>query len=152
MGDGQLCYGILFEENYEFPWDSREWDGDIDNWWLYKVHRYTNPFELFDEEGNWINGVEPAEEIIDQYYGERRKFRENRPPLPVELVNCRSCDYPIYILAIPDSVRIAHRGYPRKVIPVDFSSLIGGHDLLIRFCHVHNIKVKDEPRWWLSSL
>ena len=32
--DGQICFGIAFEECTEFPWDSEEYDGDIDAWWL----------------------------------------------------------------------------------------------------------------------
>ena len=48
--DGRINYGILFEEDFQFPWDEDEkYDGDIEQWWMYKVHGYKNPIELFDE-------------------------------------------------------------------------------------------------------
>jgi hypothetical protein len=31
--DGSVCYGILFDEGFEFPWDDEENEGYIEDWW-----------------------------------------------------------------------------------------------------------------------
>lgn len=31
--DGQLCFGICFEDGFEFPWDNEEFDNSIERWW-----------------------------------------------------------------------------------------------------------------------
>lgn len=156
--NGQICYGVLFEEDYEFPWDAERWDNDIDSWWLYEVCGYTNPFELYDELGNYIDGKEPPKERIDQYFSTRQAF-EKEHLLPVRLVNYCSGDYPAYILAVPESCIIASRGYPEILSRPrgysDHTAILGTEDekrsALLDFCKEHRLEYQSGPAWWLSS-
>lgn len=149
--DGQICYGILLEEDQELPWDSGQWDGNIEEWWLYAIQGYKNPFELYTAKGNYI-GLKPSEEKINQYYAAQREFKKQCPALPVEPINCCSCDFPIYILAIPSSCRSASRGYPEAFKPRDLDVSDDEDEIhaLLAFCEEHGID-GDGPRWWLSS-
>ena len=149
--DGQLCYGILFEAGFEFPWDSDKWDGRIEDWWLYEICCYENPFELYNDQGEYIDGKPPTEEVKDEYHGARYDFRETHPLL-VELVNYCSYDYPMYILAVVDQVKIANRGYAEEITQEDLTNLAGSLDILTQFCQKHGIKTGEKPKLWLSSL
>ena len=37
--DGQICYGIVFEEGHEFPWASDEYEKDISAYFD-KMHKW----------------------------------------------------------------------------------------------------------------
>lgn len=148
--NGQICYGVLLEEDQELPWQTKEWWNDIDRWWLFAIQGYKNPFELFTAAGNWIE-PKPTEEKRERYYAARYKFKEQCPSLPVELVNCCSCDCPIYILAIPSSMRSASRGSPEAFKPRDLDVSDDEMHALLEFCEEHGID-GEGPRWWLSSL
>ena len=50
-----LCFGISFDEDTIFPWGDGE--DEMKEWWL-EVNGYQPPFELFDEHGDWLDGVE----------------------------------------------------------------------------------------------
>ena len=115
--DGQICFGILFDEGFEFPWDSNEFEGDIEGWWTFDVLEFRHSFEIFTPEGEYLGGERPPEERITEYFRERREFTERNPELPVELVNCCSGDCPMYILAIPKTCYSASRGYPEELDP-----------------------------------
>lgn len=146
--NGQICYGVLFDEDHEFPWD--EWEDGIEEWWLYRVCDYHNPFELFDERGNWLDGAKPPEQRIREYYDHRHTFLDSHP-IPVRLVNYCSGDYPMYIVAAPSSVIIASRGYPEAIGVRSFATVTEEEAvLLIEFCRKH-LGVTEGPRWWLSS-
>lgn len=148
--DGQICYGILFGDDYEFPWDSGEWHDGIEDWWLYEVCGYRNPFELYDEQGSWLNGIKPPEQQIREYYDPQYAFLDDHP-IPVRLVNYCSGDYPMYIVAAPSSVIIASRGYPEAIGTRSFATVTEEEAaLLIEFCREH-FGVFEEPSWWLSS-
>ena len=149
--NGQICYGILFEEDTEFPWEGH--DGDIEDWWLTKVLGFKHSFEIYTEEGEYIGGKEPDKSVIDKYYFEKKKFEDSHPKVPVTLVNVCSCENPQYILAIPSTVKTARRGYPERFQP----SLLTAHltieqiDALTEFCETHKIEYEGEPGWYLSS-
>ena len=96
--DGQICYGVAFEEGFEFPWG----DGEIEDWWSYTVHGFNPSFELFDADGNYLNGREPSKDEIRRYFEERQVF-DAAHSLPVSLVNYCSGDYPMYALVVPIS-------------------------------------------------
>lgn len=147
--DGQINYGILFEEYFQFPWDE-EYDGNIEEWWMYKVHGYKNPFELFDEDGNYLNGVKSTPEQDEIYYGARRKFREDHP-VPIELINVCSGDCPIYLLAVPSCSLSNSRGCPVEFKPDILKVSQEEHDKLIQFCKDHDIEFLGGPKWYLSS-
>jgi hypothetical protein len=150
--NGQICYGILFNEDTEFPWDkeTNRWP-DIEEWWVFDVLDFRHSFEIFTPEGDWIGGKEWPKEKINQYYEERESFEEQNPELPVVLVNYCSSEYPIYILAIPETYFEANRGYPKEFSPPNLTITDDQKDILINFCNDHDIEFDDEPGWYLSS-
>jgi len=149
--DGQICFGVLFDEGTEFPWGAAEFDGDIDNWWVEGVHGFKHSFELYDERGGYLGGSEPSAELLDRYYGEKREFEKALPPLPVRLVNVCHIDYPQYILAIPRTVKKAHRGYPVKFEPSELSVSDAERVALLDFLAKYGLVSESEPEWYLSS-
>lgn len=156
--NGQICYGVLFEEDYEFPWDAEEWDDDIESWWLFKVCGYANPFELYDKFGKYVGGKEPHQRRIDRYYSTRQTF-EKEHPLPVSLVNYCSGEYPAYILAVPESYIVARRGYPEVLPgPEGYSDCLAKLEVeiekskaLLDFCAKYRLIFESGPAWWLSG-
>ena len=147
--DGQICFGIAFEDGTEFPWGSDEYDGDIEGWWICAVNEYQPPFEIYSN-GEYIGGIKPPDERIDEYYRVRLDF-EKAHPLPVRLVYHCSGNYPMYILAIPRTVKKAARGYPEEINPSEMVATQDECNLLIEFCKTHDIEA-EAPRWWLSSM
>lgn len=148
--NGQICYGILFDEGTEFPW-TRD-DNDIEHWWVYTVHGFKHSFEIYTEAGHYIGGQRPAQDVLDKYYGEKREFEKTMPKLPVELVNVCSCDYPQYILAALGTEKTAYRGRPVVFYPDELAAGEDERNTLLNFCHTHDIPFEGEPRWYLSSL
>lgn len=150
--NGQICFGIRTDEDYEFPWDAEKWDGDIEEWWRVEVHGYKPPFELFDEEGMWINGVEQPDGVVREYFKHRRIFDEEHPAIPVELVNDCSNEYHEYIVAVPSTFMVARRGYPKEFNPLDL--VVDERQLaaFTEFCvtYLPDLAI-SEARWYLSS-
>lgn len=146
--DGQICYGVAFEEDYEFPWGEE----DIEDWWIEKL-RFQHSFELFDESGEYLPEFHPRppEEKINQYFGERREFLKQNP-LPVKLVLHCSYDYPMYILAVSSSFLHTVRGYPEKFDPQNLTISEEEKKNLLDFCERYNLQYTDGPSWFLSSL
>ena len=143
--NGQLCYGIVFEEGFEFPWGD-----DIEDWWTYTIHGFKHSFELFDSAGNYLNGREPSRDECSRYWQERRDF-EALHPLPVEVVNYCSGECPMYLLAVPGTVRVACRGYPEVIHPSALVVSNEGRDGLIGFLNDHGIDIPSDPGWLLTS-
>jgi len=149
--NAQLCYGIAFEEGTEFPWTDDKYAFDIDDWWL-DVQGFKPTVEIYDEEGNWLNGVSRDEETVNAYYNERAEFRRTMKPLPVELVTHCSCDYQMHILAVKGTLITAIRGNPEEINPDKFWLYQEDIDALLEFCGDYGIEYETGPRWWLSSL
>lgn len=148
--NGQINYGILFEEDFKFPWDE-EHDGDIEKWWIYKVHGYKNPIELYDKDGNYINGIKSTPEQEKIYYDALGKFIESHP-VPIDTINVCSGDYPIYILISKSSISLsASRGCPMGFKPENLKTSQEDSDKLIQFCKDHDIEFTGELKWYLSS-
>jgi len=153
--NGVICYGIQFDEDTEFPWDDKEYegenyDGDIDRWWLYDVLGFKHSFEIYGDDGNYIDGKEPSTEDYLAYAAESRTVTDANP-LPVELVNYCSANVPMYILAVPSTIKRALRGYPTWFDPVDLTVTDDEKAQLLAFCNTHGIVTLAEPQWWLSS-
>lgn len=148
--DGQICYGILFEENDEFPWD--EFD-DIDKWWVECILKFKPSFDLFTKDGEWINGERPDQKKIDKYYEEKEEFEKKNKKLPIELVNYCSCDVPMYIIAVKGSTFIGNRGYPLEfnILSLTTKETVENKNILIEFCKKHKIEHGKGPEWYLSS-
>ena len=147
--DGQLCYGIKLDEDISLPWSN-----DIDHWWVYEINGYTNPLELFDENDEWIGGERAPQHKIDEYYNTRREF-DSQHPLPVELVNYCSYDYPMWIAAIPSTVLSCRRGYPKGFSPTQMEWDRNQPFVtapLLHFVEKYISPIHEEPKWWLSSL
>jgi hypothetical protein len=136
--DGQLCYGLTFEEDYEFPWDGM----DLDEWWRdIEGCPVESPYA---EGGDYKPGI-----TINDYFEQRRRWDDDNP-LPIELVNCCSGDCPIWILAIPASVMFCRRGYPLAFDRVDLTVTYEDVQKLLGFCKRFDIEV-TELKWLLSS-
>lgn len=109
--NGQICFGVIFEEGDEFPWDSETFDYDIEIWWRDLKDYKDTCFPYAETESGYAEGFERGDPRISEMLDTRRAwFKEN--PLPVEVVNYCSGDCPMYILAIPSSTKSANRGYP----------------------------------------
>ena len=147
--NAQLCYGIAFDEDTEFPWHAERFDGEIEQWWR-ELLGYKPSFELFGEDGDYLDGTEPPKERIAEYFAERDQFDKDHPTLPVEVVEHCSGEYPMYILAVPGTSQIARRGYPRIITPANLFVMPPAIDALVAFCNAHSIEVSP-PEWWLSS-
>lgn len=148
--DAILCYGIAFEEGTVFPWQPEDSEGDIMDWWR-NLLGFRHSFEMFDDQGNYIDGVEPSMDEIKAYYDEERAFDLEHPTLPVQVVMHCSYNFPMYILAVPSSVYEAARGHPEAI---DLEKLFVTPDQegrLVAFCNAHGIEV-SQPRWWLASM
>lgn len=149
--DGQICYGIAFDEGFEFPWHDDD-GGDIESWWIDKVHGYKPPFECYDADGNYLPGFDDKDPRVNEFFDHRRAFAKSHP-LPVEEVNYCSADYPMWILAVPGTVKSARRGFPEEFDPTKLVVSAEETAALLTFCKEHRIEVlkENKPRWWLSS-
>lgn len=172
--DGQLCFGVMFDEGFEFPWGwdgDGEFDGDIEEWWR-SVNGYVCPMESpWDEDGNRNPGYSDNDPRIDEYFRVRREWLEANP-IPVDLVNYCSGDCAMYILTL-DNERLnmtARRGYPVVVNVFDLQRAVEetqAERVLLQFMQMYGIgeagltdsstRFSEDgeilaPKWWLSSL
>lgn len=156
--NGQLCYGIPFPEGFEFPWGKNS----EEEWWR-EVNGYKPPFMLYGEDGDYLNGNKPPEALIDQYYKHQRDWEEANP-LPIELVNYCSGDYPMYMIAVKGSMTNNSRGFAQAINPAELVVTDEQKQVLLDFIEKHmkekidehnedeyNDKVTLEPQWYLSS-
>lgn len=147
LTNGQICYGVLFEEDFDFPWGEE----DPEDWWRDTIQGYKRPFEIYTEDGDYIGGVRPDQSRLDEYFNHRRDF-EKTHPFPVELVNCCSADYPRYIIAARSTVKVARRGYPEQFSADEISVTIEDANALVDFIRKY-IQPNGEIKagWYLSS-
>ena len=80
--NAQLCFGVLFDEDTEFPWDTEDYAGDIEEWWLTEVCGYQPSVALFDAQGEYLAGRRPSEEALSHYFAEKRAFAKAHPVPP----------------------------------------------------------------------
>lgn len=152
--DGQICYGIKFEEGFHFAWDDATWKGDIKDWWRY-VNEYKPPFELHD--------YRTITEIQEQEYYNIQGAWDDAHPIPIELVNYCHIDRPMYILALKETFKYyCSRGYPVEFNPTELKTK--NSQKLLDFCEKYlkdeiekfnsceyNEPVELTPKWYLSS-
>ena len=152
--DAMICYGVMLMEDEQFPWDDKKWEGELEEWWAYEVCGYKNPFELYDENGEYLTAEAPSESKIDEYYLSKFNFmKQNKSP--VVLVTHCSYDYPMYILAMPGTVSTAIRGYPVELDPLKlFESDDEAEKKLVDFYEKYckGQMESEEPSWLLFSL
>ena len=148
--NGIICFGVNVEEGAELPWD--EYDGEIEDWWREVVLEYKPPFELFGEDGDWIDGVPASNERRSEYFQHRRDFDARNPALPIELVMHCSCDYSMYIIADRDTVMENSRGYPVRIDVNRFYVPPERVKAIEDFVKKWEIPVDGDIGWWLVSL
>lgn len=144
LTDAILCYGVAFEEDHEFPWSGNEED---DEFWYYNIILKYNPLHrLYDDDGAYLKDT--PYEVKEAEWDNYKKFRDQNPK-PYQLVRHCSNEYPMYILAIPSTVKKASRGYPEKIysLRVDQSEF----DLFYGFLVRNNIISTQFPQWLLAS-
>lgn len=138
--DGQICYGFALEDGAELPWHKEEYDNDIGEWWLYAVCKYPRK----------ADGVVSLSKEWHEYIDGKFAFRKQNP-CPVELVNTCSANCPMWIIAIPSSIRFARRGYPIAFAPSDLQISPDDTARLLGFCETHGIATVGKSAWYLSS-
>lgn len=143
--DGQICFGVKFEEDYEFPWATEE-DLDIEAWWKRECGFVPLP-GVWTEAGEKYDGV--TGEQVKEYFAHQREW-EKQNPIPVVEVNYCSGDYPMIILAAPSSVNTNNRGCPLEFVPQELIPDERETQVLQDFCNKYELEESD-PKWWLSS-
>lgn len=152
--NAQICFGILLDDDNEFPWLDEQWNDDIDGWWLYQ-QGYEPIKQCYDENGEKIKGI--SEQDVEYFWGERRSFLNNNP-MPVEIVQHCSCDYPMYILAIKGTFQDAGRGYPLSfkpeelILPEQFDGENDANYFLKYWADKWGLTYTGQASWYLSSL
>lgn len=155
--DGQICYGILLDDGIEFPWDADEFGGDEEGWWR-KISDY-KPLHVCFVSDDYAPGFGKTDPRVGEQFAHERAWLDANP-LPFKMVNCCSGDYPIWIIAVPDSFISCYRGEPTKLLQRDeFSGMVctpgvvswDEVEALIAFCKKHSIAPDAIPAWYLSS-
>ncbi len=93
----KVCCGVNMgtEEDWEPPWDAC--NEDITDWWR-KVNGYKPPFQLWDENGNYVEGKTEADYTP---YSEHERQWDKQHPCPIEVVHYGVESYTGYIFTIP---------------------------------------------------
>jgi len=151
--EGRICYGIKLEQDYEFPWAADKHDGDIEDWWIYAVCGYQDPFPLYKEDGNFLDGPRPSEERLNAYYHPKWAFQKSHP-VPVSLVNYGGG----YILAVPGSLLSGEWGDPVEFNPAKLVVTADQRQALIDFYQKYCMPTDEytdvpvlEPKWYLRG-
>ena len=72
-------------------------------------------------------------------------------PLPFQLVNYCSGEYPMYILAVPGTLKSAYRGSPKSFTLDELQVDEEASKKLIAFCEEYGLEGESEIGWTLSS-
>lgn len=147
--NGQICYGVILKEGQEFPWDKEGYG--IETWWVYSILGFRHSVELYDKNGNLLEGINPSQEEIDTYWQEKYDFQKQNPAPPVKLINYGFGYQPLWMLAVPSSVRAAPKCNLTIFKPSYLTVTEHEQNNLIRFCRQYGIVFYEGPRWWLSS-
>jgi hypothetical protein len=144
--DGQICYGVLLEEESEdFPWGNREFE----KWYYCDILKFKHSFEAYDKEGNQL--VEMTDKKISAYWKEYYDFQKKNT-LPLTLTYYCSYDYPLFILAIQETVIRCARGDAIE-LALPFDAKPEWDKLLTNFILDYSIPTIDgKCSWWLTSL
>ena len=152
--DGQLSFGIMFDEGFQFPWtdpDDEEGDGGLAAWWR-RVNNMPEPaFYPYTEDGKYKQGVLVNDPRIDEYFLHRSDWLKANP-IPIDLVEHCSISHQMYIISVPGLRFTASRGFPLEIAPEQLQVTCAQRQLPIIFCEKWGIDMPDQPKWWLSSL
>jgi hypothetical protein len=148
--NGKIFYGIVLDEEAELPWGCEtEWEGDLEAWWWEGVLGHKPVHVIYDRQGNHKDGVAPTNDQEDAYWKDHMEFSAEHP-VPINLVNVCSGEYPIYALAVSGTKLTASRGSP---VAFDPASLVVDATALAKFkdfCEVAGIPCENLG-WHLSS-
>lgn len=140
----EIAYGYPCAEDAALPWGD-----DIEQWWR-DINGYKSPFEIFDAEGNWLNGKRPDQKVIDEYYNHKFEW-DKQNPLPVELCFTGSHDYSRTFLAVPNEGDSIDYG---EFLPLS-KSLVTPESAKItaleKFILDHGIEVDGQRGWHLFA-
>lgn len=145
-----ICYGIFYEDGYEFPWDDGE-DNYIDKWWIEEIMQFKPTFNPFDENGNYAKGVTGSlDPRINEYFKERNEFGKLHP-LPVTLINYCSGDESMYIISTLGSHTYSGCADPTELDFNDMKPDTLEVMQLIEFCQKYCPSDDLTPKWYLST-
>ena len=143
---GQICYGISFDEGYEFPWNIKPWGGDHEAWWR-DVSGYEGLEYPYAKDGSYKPGFHQDDPRVQEFFKHRRTWDEENP-FPLELVYIGDFNSAETILAVTSSLVCAE--YSAPFDPTKLVVYDGARNVLLDFCRMWNIK-SDHPKWWLST-
>ncbi len=147
--NGELNYGILFEDGFEFPWDNEF--GNIQDWW-YKTNCPESVFNPYTDDGNYKVGVKENDPRIREYFKYKDKWKKENP-IGVKLINYCSADYPMYLLAIDGIGFTANRGSPELIDPSLLVLEKANEEKIKSFCDKWGITIEEDQKcgWYLTS-
>ena len=138
--DGILFYGICLEEEAEIPWEGAD-EGDVDDVESYYASKagVKPPEEEYSDDPK-------VKELYHEYWEAKNKAHEASK---CDVVHHCSYDYPMFGLAVKESVESANRGYPQEVksiaVQEDWDSLLKD------YCEKMDVEYV-QPKWWLVSM
>ena len=147
--NGVISFGVPCEEDYEFPWDADEFEGDIEEWWR-KENGFEDVHNPWTPEGNYADGWEKDDPRFDEYYGRRRDWLKANP-VPVEPENYCSGECPMYAITVVGVGLSCRRGYPEAFDPASLAVTDEQVEALKSFLEKYEIEYEGEPRWLLTS-
>lgn len=142
--NGQIFFGVAFAEDFEFPWG----EVDLEDWWCTE-NGYKSFMKIYNTDGNYVF-PRPSATDIEQYYQERKKFDESHP-LPIELVNYCSSEYPMWALAVPGTLKTNYRGEAVSFAPWDLNVNPIKFESFEAFCWKYKIDFPQSLSWLLTS-
>lgn len=147
-----ICYGLLFERDFEFPWrEDEKLEGDWEEWWYRQQEGYPTTDEFYDEDGEYLEGV--TREMVDARDEEREAWREKvGVPPPFKAIDCCTSDCERLILAVPSTVQDADWWEPIAFEP---DALHVSFEETIRLGTFIKQHIPDAPpfapRWYASA-
>lgn len=147
FAEGFICLGWKLES--ELP-ASCTGSFDFKKFWL-DAKGFSPSVQLFDEVGNFLNGVQPSAKEEEAYYAERDAFLDAHP-VEVDLLNAGSGDDPVWILAIPTCTISVHPGSPKVIDPEGF--VMPAYEAMQRIekdLRDIGLTISPGPKWFLAS-
>lgn len=147
--NGIIGFGVVCDEGTELPWDTEEFDGDIEEWWR-RENDFRDIHSPWTPDGNYATGWGDKDPRLDEYYRHRREWLESHP-VPIELENYCSGDCPMYALTVPGLGTSCRRGYPKTFEPSELVATPDQAESLKAFLMKYGIEYEGEPGWLLMS-
>ena len=147
--NGIIGFGVPCDDGCEFPWGAEEFDGDIEEWWR-QENGFVDVHQPWTEQGNYAAGWLEDDPRFEAYYKHRREWLASNP-IPVELENYCSGEYPMYAITVPGAGTSCYRGDPTSFDPSELTVTPEQVEALKAFLAKYEIEHDGEPRWLLMS-